>query len=42
MSEEKKEQKKNKIVEAFDVIVDATATYLRKIFPQIFDLTHKE
>lgn len=42
MPEEKKTEEKNKIVEAFDVIVDATATYLRKIFPHIFELAKKK
>lgn len=36
----KKEQ--HPIVEAFDIIVDATAKYLRAIFPPIFTLSKKE
>ena len=34
-------KEKPSVVKAFDVIIEATSDYLRKIFPHIFELTKK-
>lgn len=38
MSEEKKTEETNPVVAAVDKIVEATATYLRAIFPSLYKM----